>query len=210
MKKNRPRALLVDADGVIQTSPPNFITALRSLPPKDEDAEDFLAEVFAAEKPCLVGAANFPTVLSAVLQRWHVDVSLESVLSLWENIHRFEAGLDLIEQTRAKGIPCFLATNQQAQRADYMRTTLGYDALFDHSYYSCELGSAKPDTAFFQSVIADLKLPPDQVLFIDDKEPNLAAAASCGLQTRHFALNNLADPAQTFGAILQQAQFITS
>ena len=40
---------------------------------------------------------------------------------------------------------------------------------FDHRYYSCRLGAAKPDPRAFQLVLSDLGVPPDEVLFIDDR-----------------------------------------
>jgi putative hydrolase of the HAD superfamily len=86
-----------------------------------------------------------------------------------------------------------LGTNQQAGRAAYMRDELGYDDLFDESFYSCELGAAKPDPAFFCRVLDRLGAAAPEVLFVDDNEANVVAARECGLAAEHWHLDEGVD-----------------
>ena len=62
-----------------------------------------------------------------------------------------------------------------------MRAGLGYDDLFDESFYSCELGVAKPDPDFFGAALDRLDAPAPAVLFVDDSAVNVAAAREVGL-----------------------------
>jgi putative hydrolase of the HAD superfamily len=57
---------------------------------------------------------------------------------------------------------------------------------FDHRYYSCRLGVAKPDLQAFRLVIGDLGARPDEVLFIDDRAENTRAARDLGMRTVTF------------------------
>lgn len=57
---------------------------------------------------------------------------------------------------------------------------------FDHRYYSCRLGTAKPDPRAFDLVLSDLGAQPDQVLFIDDRPENTSAARDLGIRTITF------------------------
>jgi len=57
---------------------------------------------------------------------------------------------------------------------------------FDHRYYSCRLGAAKPAPQAFQLVIGDLGEQPDEMLFIDDRAENTRAARELGLRTITF------------------------
>jgi putative hydrolase of the HAD superfamily len=57
---------------------------------------------------------------------------------------------------------------------------------FDHRYYSCRLGAAKPAPQAFQLVISDLGERPDEVLFIDDRAENTRAARDLGMRTITF------------------------
>ena len=44
----------------------------------------------------------------------------------------------------------------------------GYRHMFDQKFYSCRLGAAKPDEAYFRSLLAHLEFPPEAALFLDD------------------------------------------
>ncbi|GAB3655402.1 hypothetical protein GCM10027596_08370 [Nocardioides korecus] len=67
-----------------------------------------------------------------------------------------------------------------------MREQMGYADLLDRSYYSCDLGLAKPDPAYFTHVLTDLDLPADRVAFVDDRLPNVEGAASIGIHAVHW------------------------
>lgn len=56
-----------------------------------------------------------------------------------------------------------------------------YDDLFDVSCYSCELGVAKPEAAFFAEAARLIGAPPQTILFIDDNAENIDGARVAGL-----------------------------
>ena len=61
-----------------------------------------------------------------------------------------------------------------------------YDAHFDEQFYSCEIGVAKPDPAYFATVLERLQTPADQVVFIDDSPANIEAARKIGIDARLY------------------------
>ena len=58
------RAVLLDADGVVQLPGAVWSGSLAALCGDPSRADEFRAEVFAAEKPCLTGAADFEAALT--------------------------------------------------------------------------------------------------------------------------------------------------
>jgi putative hydrolase of the HAD superfamily len=58
---------------------------------------------------------------------------------------------------------------------------------FNHRYYSCRLGAAKPGPQAFQLVLSNLGAQPDEVLFIDDRAENTRTARDLGMHTITFA-----------------------
>jgi putative hydrolase of the HAD superfamily len=52
---------------------------------------------------------------------------------------------------------------------------------FAHTTYSHRLGIAKPDPDIYVSSTKGLGLPPEAILFIDDREENIEAAHSAGM-----------------------------
>ena len=59
-------------------------------------------------------------------------------------------------------------------------------ALFDRTYVSGALGLMKPDPAIYRAVEQDCGLPPESLLFTDDKAENTAAAAVRGWKVHLF------------------------
>ena len=183
------RAILFDADGVIQRTRGNWREQFCTMLGREEHLETFIAELFAAEKPCLTGHADFENQVATVLDRWRASATVNDALSIWTNIEVDAEIIDTISAVRRSGIACYLASNQQAHRARYMAHALGYRAKFDRAFYSCHVGYAKPDRAYFDHVLAELGLAPDDVLFIDDLEPNVASAREAGIRGVHFKAN---------------------
>lgn len=58
---------------------------------------------------------------------------------------------------------------------------------FDRILASHHLGARKPARDFYQRLLAELDVEAGQVLFVDDREPNVAGAAEAGLRSHRFA-----------------------
>ncbi len=57
---------------------------------------------------------------------------------------------------------------------------------FEHIYCSARMGVAKPDPAIYQRMLNQLGVPPQNVLFVDDRPENICAAAALGLHVIWF------------------------
>ncbi|ADB33835.1 HAD-superfamily hydrolase, subfamily IA, variant 3 [Kribbella flavida DSM 17836] len=183
-------AVLFDADGVIQLPTVDWQAALESSVPAGRPAGEFVLDLMASEAPSVAGKADFREAVAEVLARWNVTTPLEQVLGLWQ---RFEADPDaiaLVQELRATGVGCHLATNQQAYRRAIMNDQRNYGAWFDRSFYSCDLGVAKPDPAYFKTIVAAIDLPPTAVLFVDDNQANVDGAREAGLHAEQFHLSS--------------------
>jgi putative hydrolase of the HAD superfamily len=183
--------VLFDADGVLQRPTIDWFSRLNSLVPAD--SESFVAELMAAEKPSLVGKGDFRDALAEVLQRWNSTATVEEALEPWHWFEAEPAVVSLIQGLRSAGIGCHLATNQQAYRRALMHDERGYGEWFDQSFYSCDLGLAKPDPAYFRAILAAIDVPASSVLFIDDNEANVAGALSVGLHAEVYDLSTGVD-----------------
>jgi HAD superfamily hydrolase (TIGR01509 family) len=182
-------AILFDADGVVQTTDEKWFYAMTALIGTDEEeqVERFLGDIMRAEMPSLAGQRHFVEPLADVLERWRVDMPAAEVLRLWHHIDVDGAVLAAIQELRANGVRCALATNQHPERAAYMRENLGYDEVFDDLFYSCELGVAKPEPAYFAKAARRLGTEPGRTLLVDDNADNVAGAKEAGLVAELFA-----------------------
>ncbi|MET9316485.1 HAD-IA family hydrolase [Kribbella sp. NPDC003505] len=180
-------AVLFDADGVVQRPSRDWWSRLTALVPTGGEA--FVADLMRAEKPALVGKGDFRDAVADVLRRWNSPASLADALEPWSWFDTEPAVISLIQSLRTAGIGCHLATNQQAYRRAIMQDERGYGAWFDQTFYSCDLGLAKPDPAYFRAILGALRVPAPAVLFIDDNEDNVAGALSVGLRAEYYDLS---------------------
>lgn len=172
--------LLLDADGVTQTMP-GFPGSLESL----LHGRATMADLFSVERRSLTGRRDLRADLTAFLRERQIPTPLEQLLDAWHDVHPLPDVLAMMDAVRARGVPVYLATNQQPVRGLHVRTALGYDAHVDGQFHSWELGVAKPDPAFFTAIVRRLGVPAPQTLFIDDLLENAAGAREAGLVGVH-------------------------
>ncbi len=97
--------------------------------------------------------------------------------------------IDLIKNIRQK-YPVYLLSNTnnihiQAANA-YLKKTHSINSLallFDRLFLSYEMGMWKPDAEIYHAVLQEIKLPANEVLFLDDNFHNIEAANTLGWQT---------------------------
>jgi putative hydrolase of the HAD superfamily len=183
------RHVMFDADGVLQNLPGGWIAAAE--PYFGARALEFLERSYEAELSTLSGQGDHLAILAATLADFGVTVPVGDVYrAVWLSMEPAAASLAVVRALRRGGYGVHLGTNQERYRAAHMREVLGYDALFDVSCYSCELGAAKPDVVFFTEAARRIGAEPAAILFIDDTAQNVAAARVAGLTAEQWCLDD--------------------
>lgn len=176
--------MLWDCDGVLQHGHVDWRERLdRTVAP------GFARKVFEAELPALRGERSLRAVLADLVEQesrsGRLPVTVEDLLGIWEQFDLDLEAVALVEEVRRLGVRCLLATNQQDHRVRFMREVHGYDDIVDGAYWSSEVGSMKPDPAFFEHILDDLGVPADRVGFVDDVPANVESAHSLGIRAVH-------------------------
>lgn len=185
------RAVLFDADGM----------TLQAQRFSDQFQKDYgvswdrLHPFFAGPfQQCKLGKADLKEELAKVLTDWSWNGSVETLVTYWFRIGSTPNPeiIQVANDLRTRGIKCFLATNQERHRADFLRTTVGLEMVFDGLLVSAELGYTKDMVEFFAAaydkINAQEKTPFEKgsVLFVDHEEKNLATAQAFGLATHTY------------------------
>jgi putative hydrolase of the HAD superfamily len=174
------------ADGVLQDVPGGWYALME--PYLGDRAREFLHRTWKDELPMLAGQGDYLPVLAATLAAYGVATPVEDVYrDVWQRIEPVAESLAMVRALRASGYGVHLATNQERNRAAYMRSALGYDAEFDVCCYSCDLGVAKPDPAFFAEAARRVGVAPAGILFIDDSARNVDGARTAGLAAEQWS-----------------------
>ena len=170
-------AVLFDADGVLQQPRTGWLDEFVRL-----GGPGFVVDAFTAELECLSGKGDLRPLLEALLERSATGGTVDEVLAAWHDIVVDPDALALVERVRRAGLTVGLATNQQSYRGAHMRDVLDLDRHFDHTFYSFEVGHAKPSPAYFEQVAADLDIAAQRIVFIDDAPANIVGARAAGLR----------------------------
>jgi putative hydrolase of the HAD superfamily len=190
------KVILFDADGVTIDSDLMFSEVLvRDYNISSEKMLPFFSGVF---QECMFGQADLKDELEKVKDDWGWKKTVDELLQEWfefENKPNQEMFV-LVKKLRESGVMCYLATNQEKYRGEYLRKNMGFDKLFDGLFISAEVGFKKKDPKFFEEVYSTLneagRVPPssllnkDEILFIDNEKENIDSAKEFGIDAHLF------------------------
>ncbi|MBV9831919.1 MAG: HAD-IA family hydrolase [Marmoricola sp.] len=175
------RAVLWDADGVLQQVPSSWFDLLGEAVGADE-ALALLDLLLPQMGAAIRGDRRMSELLPGFLGERGLADRLEQISEIWGTIDPLESAREVVRELRASGTACHLATNQDDLRTSYMRSRMGYDELLDQCFYSSEVGASKPDEAFFTTVAGELGLDLGELAFVDDTLENVEAAQVLGVR----------------------------
>lgn len=132
---------------------------------------------------------NFHDVL-AQTAREHPDFAKE--LGIWHDrwaemaAPAIDHSVRLLRALRRVGHPVFALTNFGVETFGIAQREYPFLEEFDHRYISGEMKVIKPDPAIYQQLEAHCGLPPETLLFTDDRIDNINEAQRRGWQVHHF------------------------
>lgn len=185
------KAILFDADGVTLVKhgyfSERYIKEYHVLP---EKVRPFFREKFGL---CQKGKSDLRQEIQPYLAAWGWKGTVDDFLNYWftSDFEPNKEVLDVIRNLRAKGIKCYLVTDQEKYRAEYLKNVVKFDENFDGTFYSYNLGYRKSDAEFFEAVIKDLNLKYDEVLYLDDEEENITVATEAGINSKLYRYDEL-------------------
>ena len=184
------QAILFDADGVTQLPGDFILYTEERYGWTEQQYQDFFHTLFTKDsyKEALRGDADFIDVLADNLDEFDCDCNAGDFMYEWlhRNIVIDEELWRHIGKLRSNGTKCYLASNQEKRRAQYIRNDLGYERHFDRLFFSCELGVLKPLPDYFKKILEAISIPPTEVLFFDDYEDSVVTAESLGIKAEVY------------------------
>jgi len=185
------KVLMMDVDGVLVSGRPTDgrhlfaeLEADLGLSP-DRLRETFFTPFWEA---IVTGREGLTERLTPVLATIAPKVSAERLIAYWfENDSRVDENvLSVVKRYRERGLPVFLATNQEHMRASYLMQQVGLGAHVDGIIYSAALGHRKPSAEFFERAAAIADAAPEDIVLVDDTLANVEAARQAGWSAVHW------------------------
>jgi putative hydrolase of the HAD superfamily len=98
----------------------------------------------------------------------------------------FAESVGVARALRRNGTRMATLNNESRELNEYRIAHFGLAGLFDVFFSSCWLGVRKPTRQIYERVLGMMQEAPPRILFIDDRDQNLAPARSLGMQTLLF------------------------
>ena len=97
-----------------------------------------------------------------------------------------QATIAWVDQLRGAGLRLGILSNMPPEISRYLLAHCDWLARFDSLTFSCDVGSVKPEPAIYEICLKDMKLAPDEVLFLDDIAVNVDGASAAGMHSLIF------------------------
>ena len=184
MKNPKIKCVLFDADGVIVNAEMFSVQYQREHGITNEEMLPFYTGVF---QECLIGKADLKEVIEKWLIKWKWEGTIDEFLEAWFKAeHKIdERIIEVIKSLQAEGIKCFLITNQEEHRTQYMKKQMGFEKIFDGIFSSAEIGYKKPEKEFYEYILNNLKnkhkVSSEEIIFFDDEQENVDGAKILGI-----------------------------
>lgn len=185
------KVILFDCDGLIIRHEKYFTIRLAEkngikLDDEKPEVKKFFSGVFLE---CEVGKADLKQELKNNFEIWDWQGTVESLMEYWfSGEAHIEVDLkEYILSLRGKGIKCFLSTNNEKYRSDYLWNVAGLKNIFDGWFPSSNVGHFKDETIFWEKVYGNfLSLEKKEILVWDDDLSNIESATKFGFNSEHY------------------------
>ncbi|TAL50792.1 hypothetical protein EPN81_01795 [Patescibacteria group bacterium] len=192
------KAIFWDADGVVLKSSRLFSEQLEiDHGIKTEILQPFFTGIF---RQCSIGKADLKEELSKVIAGWGWKGTVEELMEYWftKGTQIDQTVLDCVQTFCDMGVRCFMTTDQEKYRGEYLQNLLGNRKPFERVFYSGQIGAVKKDPMYYEHVYDALNqasrapfselIAKKDILVVDDGEKNIETARELGFET-HFYTN---------------------
>ena len=91
-----------------------------------------------------------------------------------------------VAQLQRAGIPTGILSNMPDAMEAGLRARHAWIESFDHHTWSHAVNLAKPEPEIYYHAAQGLQTPPENILFLDDRSENIAAALAAGMQAIQY------------------------
>ncbi|MEZ4752621.1 MAG: HAD family phosphatase [Bdellovibrionota bacterium] len=189
------RAIILDLGNVVlEISHAKMAAAFSALEPgkiRLVDGMENWPEFDAFERGTMdeVGFTDF------LSQQWGVPLSRETFRNAWNAVFVGPvAGIESVIDYARKSVPTYVLSNTSPVHIEYASATYPFMAHFEKIYTSYDLKCRKPEKIIYELTRDAIGFPAEEMIFVDDRPENVAAAKEVGFQA--FCCNNNASELQ--------------
>jgi FMN phosphatase YigB (HAD superfamily) len=186
------KIILFDCDGLIIRHEKYFSLRLAErnglyLADENKEQKEFFNNLFLK---CIIGQADLKVELGKNLGLWDWQGTVEELMKFWFS---GEVSIDqelkaFILNLRKNSFRCFLSTNNEKYRAEYLWSVVGLKDVFDGIYASAYVGHSKKDKLFWDNVYKNFpNNPKEDILVWDDDSSNVKTVKEFGFNAEFYS-----------------------
>ncbi len=118
------------------------------------------------------------------IRRNRIEALINLDIKSWEEVD--EEMIDLARSLKNRGLIVGILSNMPVVMDRYLERNKEWYRLFRPKVISGHIRTAKPDPEIYAYAEKAAGHRPEEILFIDDMEENIRAAAEAGIQVHHF------------------------
>ena len=114
------------------------------------------------------------------------NLEFDEFLPLFNDIFEIDVPVvELIKELK-KSVKLGMISNTNEIHSTHLLKEFELFAHFHKVWFSNDVGMRKPDPAIYQLALSHFNSKPEETVFIDDLEPNVAGAEKVGIKAIHF------------------------
>ncbi len=187
------KAVTFDLDGVYFTQD-SIDAFIKNFPKKITDPERMLYVLAKSDEMAKFKKGTLTEVdyWSYVQKEFSIEISLDEITQLFMDSYKVDPNVvEVVKKVRKLGIKTCICTNNYSTRINALNKKFNFLNDFDVQVFSYQVAAMKPDLKIFQSLIEKSECQPNEIVFADDKQSNVDAALSLGINA--FLYNGFED-----------------
>lgn len=179
----KPEAFIFDIGNVLLRF--DYARAWERLRAQGAAMPDY-AEIEALAKDYERGAVERDEFLRRLTAMFGNSVPESELVAAWQDIFEPNEPMWEVVEGLSGNYPLYLLSNTNCLQHDYFVARYGVFRHFQDGVFSYREGMMKPEPQIFRVALEKFGVRPGATVYLDDLEPNVAAARDAGLRAFHY------------------------
>ncbi len=138
------------------------------------------------EKAYTRGEITTREFIDRVNAYFKTEIPDERFAKIWNEIFTENTEMEGLLEKLKKRYPLYIISNTNEMHWEYVKREFPILRHFTRGFPSHEMGCRKPDPRMFQAVLQELRLKPEETVFVDDILEFVDAARKAGMSAVQF------------------------
>ncbi|MDO8460028.1 MAG: HAD family phosphatase [Nanoarchaeota archaeon] len=181
------KAIIFDLGGVLFFSDGGSYEGREKLAEKLGVDKKKLHDIWFKRKDLLItGKMSEEEFLKEVIKISATPLSLNHLKRSIRELNEIDNPMSEVLKKLKKNYFLAALNNEVKEWNEYRIDKFELNSYFKLIVSSCDVGVAKPDHQIYKILLDKIKIPADNLVFIDNREENLLPAKELGIKTHHF------------------------